>query len=1008
MKRQLYYYFARFILLTYLVLISAANVRSQVFDYAFQIGGESQDFGGDIATDASGNSFVTGSFRFTADFDPGPGVFNLTSSGGPATDIFVAKYDPTGNLVWAFNLEGPINVNAEGRAIAVDVNDNDNVYVSGLFRGTVDFDPGPGIFNLSSSPIPGFPQSAGSRDIFLAKYDTAGNFIWAIGFGNPTGKNIHGIILDILGNIYLTGFFRNTVDFDPGPGIFNLTGSAVHVKDIYLAKYDPLGNFVWAFTIGSSNGSDSGLSIGLDGSRNVYLAGHLDGTADFDPGPGVFTLTNLNPGVEDIYLAKYDPLGNFIWAFNLDGTGGEGGTSLTVDAAGNSYVGGYFESTMDFDPGPGIFTLNHTGNRDIYLAKYDTDGSFIWAFSVGSNDLDQVHSIDRDASGNIVIAGRFSGTADFDPGPNTFNLSSNGSEDIFAAKYDNSGNFIWAIGAGSNGRDVLNGVAVDFAGNTFVTGSFFGTVDFDPGPGTFNLTSPSPWSDIFVLKLNPNPCSFDVTAPVADVASLLDATGECSASVTAPTATDNCAGTITATTTDPLNYNTQGTFTINWTYDDGNGNTSTQTQNVVIDDITAPVADIETLADVTAECVVTELTAPTATDNCGGAVIVTNDADLPISGEGTTTVVTWTYDDGNGNTATQTQNVIVESNDAPVIAPLTLPIDPLDISQQINASANFVDVNPESASWDWGDMTSSAGVIAGITITGNHTYTTPGVYEVSLTLTDVCGLQTTEIFQYVVIYDPNGGFVTGGGWINSPAGAYVPDPSLTGKANFGFVSKYKKGQTVPDGNTEFQFKTGDLKFKSVSYDWLTIAGTKAIFKGDGTINGQGDYGFLLSAKDENKNEGDDAFRIKIWDNSDEAVVYDNQLGDEDSGDATTIIEGGSITIHNIKGNNSASRLSATTEPVDDNSELKNVMLKLYPNPAISEINVQLINAVGKSAEINIVDQLGRIILIQKRYKVSNIPMTISTEKLAKGIYFLQVITENSGNTSLSKTFIISD
>jgi len=157
----------------------------------------------------------------------------------------------------------------------------------------------------------------------------------------------------------------------------------------------------------------------------------------------------------------------------------------------------------------------------------------------------------------------------------------------------------------------------------------------------------------------------DVSAPVADVSSLSDITAECEVtSLTAPTATDNCGGTVTVTNDATLPITTQGTTVVTWTYDDGNGNTSTQTQNVVITDATAPVADIATLSDITAECEVTSLTAPTATDNCGGTVTVTNDATLPITTQGTT-VVTWTYDDGNGNTSTQTQNVILTDAIAP-------------------------------------------------------------------------------------------------------------------------------------------------------------------------------------------------------------------------------------------------------------------------------------------------------------------------------------------------------
>ncbi len=154
------------------------------------------------------------------------------------------------------------------------------------------------------------------------------------------------------------------------------------------------------------------------------------------------------------------------------------------------------------------------------------------------------------------------------------------------------------------------------------------------------------------------------------------------------------------------------------------------------------------------------------------------------------------------------------------------------------------------------------------------------------------------VYQFVVVYDPSAGFVTGGGWINSPAGAYVADASLTGKANFGFVAKYKRGQSTPDGNTQFQFRAGDLNFHSTSYNWLVVAGANAKFKGMGTINGQGSYYFMITATDGNLLGGgqSDGFRIKIWDAG--GVIYDNMMGQLDNSNSTLNLGGGSIVIHN--------------------------------------------------------------------------------------------------------------
>jgi hypothetical protein len=150
-----------------------------------------------------------------------------------------------------------------------------------------------------------------------------------------------------------------------------------------------------------------------------------------------------------------------------------------------------------------------------------------------------------------------------------------------------------------------------------------------------------------------------------------------------------------------------------------------------------------------------------------------------------------------------------------------------------------------------------------------------------------------------VVFDPDGGFVTGGGWINSPWGAFPAAPELTGKATFGFNAKYKKGQQVPSGETQFQFRVAGLNFHSTEYEWLVVAGPQAKYKGTGSINGSGAYGFMLTAIDGQRNGGGgvDRFRIKVWDKVTEAVVYDNQMGAPDDGGDATALGGGSIVIH---------------------------------------------------------------------------------------------------------------
>jgi hypothetical protein len=252
----------------------------------------------------------------------------------------------------------------------------------------------------------------------------------------------------------------------------------------------------------------------------------------------------------------------------------------------------------------------------------------------------------------------------------------------------------------------------------------------------------------------------------------------------------------------------------------------------------------------------------------------------------------------------------------PIVGAITgVPLAPVALNTALNnVSASFTDANPaatHTALWNWGDNTTSGGAVSEATgsgtVTGSHTYTTPGVYTITVTVTNTGGGSGQATYQFVVVYDPNGGFVTGGGWITSPPGAYPANPALTGKATFGFVSKYQKGTSVPSGNTQFHFDLANLEFHSTSYDWLVIAGAKAQYKGSGQINNAGDDGFLLTAIDGALpgGGGQDRFRIKIWDKATGTILYDNQLGASYTADPTTVLGGGEIVIHSSSGSGGA-------------------------------------------------------------------------------------------------------
>ncbi len=421
---------------SFFILVSSfVFSQAPTFQWAKQIGGTSSDAGSSIVADGSGNVYTTGSFQGTVDFDPGAGVFNLTSHAG-SSDIFISKLDATGNFIWAKNLGG--NSSDYGRSIAIDA--SGNVYTTGGFQATADFDPGVGTYSLSA---------IGPADVFISKLDASGNFVWAKSIAADGGLS-SSIAIDALGNVLTTGSFQGTVDFDPGLGVFNMTvaGTSFY-DDVFINKLNASGTFVWAKRMGGTN-YDNCYSISLDGTGNVYTTGYFSGTSDFDPGIGIFNLTSSSSSY-DAFVSKLDSSGSFKWAKNMGGTGTVYPRSIVVDASGNVFTTGFFNGTDDFDPGSGIYNLSVTGNSfdlDVYFSKLDAFGTFVWAKSIGSVNSDYAYSISVDAVGNLYTSGAFAGTIDFDPGVGVYNLTSNGFYDIFVNKLDNSGLFMWAKNMG--------------------------------------------------------------------------------------------------------------------------------------------------------------------------------------------------------------------------------------------------------------------------------------------------------------------------------------------------------------------------------------------------------------------------------------------------------------------------------------------------------------------------------------------------------------------------------
>ncbi len=375
-----------------------------------------------------------------------------------------------------------------GQAVATDA--AGNVYVTGYFSASADFDPSPGVYTLTS---------AGGNDAYVAKYAPGGALVWAKGFGGVSQEIGAGVAVDANGSVYITGSFSGTADFDPSPGVYNLTSAGN--DDAFVSKLDAAGNFLWARQLGGT-GVDYASALAADDAGNVYTTGLFDGTADFDPGAGVYNLTTAGAGPLETYVSKLDAAGNFVWARRFGGDSGVSGNGVAVDGQGNVYTTGHFQGTADFDPGAGNFTLSGNGFVNAFVSKLDGAGNFVWARGMGGTANVIGYAVAVDGAGNVHTTGYFQETADFNPDPAvTLNLTSSGGLDVYVSKLDGNGNFVWVRQMGGPADDIGDGVAVDPQGNVLTTGSFVGSADFDPSTGAFTQTSAGNL-DAFVSKLD--------------------------------------------------------------------------------------------------------------------------------------------------------------------------------------------------------------------------------------------------------------------------------------------------------------------------------------------------------------------------------------------------------------------------------------------------------------------------------------------------------------------------
>jgi hypothetical protein len=424
------------------------------FVWAKSIGGTQDDYVSALKKDRQGNLYLLGLYQGTVDFDPGPGVFNVSAAGGGNT--FILKMDKDANFLWVKTITC--------RGNTLDIDDTGNIFIGGNFGGTTDFDPGPAVFNMTGN-------LTGVLDMFVMKLDNLGNFSWAKQIRNLTMSQHQefGLETDPVGNVFFAGNFTNSMDFDPSAASVPLTSGGS--DNTFILKLNTQGDYQWAKQfVGAASNKSFGLEVDRQG--NVFSTGEFSNTVDFDPGPASFLVSAPTPQ-QCAFISKLDGAGNFVYAKNFQ-SGSTAGQALTIDSSNNLYISGYYTNTVDFDPGPGIYNIAGSG---LFTAKLTPAGDFAWAVGysptvVGMNFESIYSSVLVDQSNSVYFGGSFSGTVDFDPGVGSFPVSTSayGSWDAYLHKLGpapcNNGTKR-VINAQVCSNYVLNGITYNSSGQYF-------------------------------------------------------------------------------------------------------------------------------------------------------------------------------------------------------------------------------------------------------------------------------------------------------------------------------------------------------------------------------------------------------------------------------------------------------------------------------------------------------------------------------------------------------------
>jgi len=446
------------------------------------VGAGSYDAALGVVTDGADNLYATGVFHEKVDFDPSKRKDRRKCKGEDC--LFLTAYDAQESYFWTAVM-GSKAGSVGGGGIALSP--SEKLLIVGSFDGKVDFDPGKGRDKIKS-----FDDSS---DIFVTLLRSNGSYRWTrvlTGPGSDTGRAID---VDSNGNIFLTGWFSQTIDFDPGRGEDRRT--AMGGSDIFVTKLWADGSYSWTCTFPGLD-FQSAMGVATDCNDNVVITGEFRNTVDFDPGEGE-DIRQSN-GKRDFFITKLGDDGSYHWTHTAGGVENDHGHDVTTDAAGNVYVTGSFQETVDFNPRGGGDVRVSEGVFDVYIIKLGPDGSYRWTKTFGGEAIDAGFGIALGPDNVLGVTGGFNVTVDFDPSEGVDEHTSNGGRDVFITRFTTDGDYRFTDTFGGIERDGGEGIAFDADGNVVACGAYDSQdVDFDPTGGV-DVHSSNGSADIFITK----------------------------------------------------------------------------------------------------------------------------------------------------------------------------------------------------------------------------------------------------------------------------------------------------------------------------------------------------------------------------------------------------------------------------------------------------------------------------------------------------------------------------